>query len=123
MSNVWENDDYYNINSYRLNHPIIEKKFVHPISQPDTIHSYLRQTRIWVDHEGVEHKIKDMSKEYIWNVLSWLNTNKARIEFTYYFSVDSDGMGLPLEAPLVKKLERRYLKLSGINSGAISSTA
>lgn len=126
MSNVWLDDDWDD-GTPHWNRPIqphwrdlVTKKFVHPISQPDTIHTYLRQTRIWIDHEGIEHKIKNMDKEYIWNVLSWLHTNADRISYTYNFA---DPIGDPLEEPLVKKLERRYLKLSGITTGAISSTA
>lgn len=129
MSESYYDDWYHGVNYSRK--PL---KYVHPISQPDRIRPYLKQTAIWTDHEGVDHRIKDMDKEYIFNVLSWLRQNQERINFTYNFKsivkpleVDTIGPGSEafgithvivnenfMEQPLVKRLEKRYLKLSGL---------
>lgn len=110
-------DDYET--THRLN--LSPVKFIHPISQPDTIHNFLSQKVYWIDTAGEKHKIKDMDKEYLFNVLSWMEKNKERIEFTWRFLTKlenipgaNDGLWAFDRSPLVTRLKNRYAKLIGI---------
>lgn len=107
MSN-YDYDDYYDTER-RFVPRLVVSKFVHPISQPDTIEKYLNQTKVWMDHEGTEHKIKDMDKEYIFNILSWARKNYDRLDFTYNF-LEEVSISV-LDLPLFDKLRTRYKKL------------
>jgi hypothetical protein len=88
----------------------------HPIADPEKVHEYLNQTKVWIDSAQIEHKIKDMDKRYLFNVLSWFENNYDRIRYTYEFverlSDEYASVQPPIDkTPLIFKLKSRYKKL------------
>jgi len=110
----WAYDDFYEEDdverAIRTYPRIIQMKFVHPISQPDKIEKYVKQTKVWIDGNGAEHKIKDMEKEYLFNILSWAEDKKDKLNFTYTI-LNGEERDIRL-SPLFIKIRDRYFKLA-----------
>jgi hypothetical protein len=122
-SNYPYDDDYYEDDietkgAIRKFPRLVTRKFVHPISQPDKIDKYVNQAKVWIDAEGTEYKIKDMEKEYLFNILSWTENNKDRLNFTYNFKnylrddvplVDRDAAFRDIrQTKLMKRVRKEY---------------
>lgn len=109
MSNEEYDNDLDEFYGRRFVPRLVTKEFHHPISQPDTIERFLTQTKVWMDREGTEHKIKDLEKEYIFNILSWAQKQHDRLTFTLEF-INPSNIDV-LQMPLFEKLRARYRKL------------
>lgn len=113
----FEDDDYGFTPVTTRKFPVRMKlvKYIHPFSNPKEVEKYLNQTKVWVDRDGTDIKIKDIEEDYLFNILSWLHDNDDRIYFTRNIIADlgdSEVFADSLEeTPLVKKLRERYKKL------------
>lgn len=116
----WEED----FGPYFEREPIVRKS--HPIFDPEQFWDYVNQTKIWINKEQQEFRIKQLEKQYLFNILKWADNHSEEIYYTFVTAqqigkIPSDvswfsGVGFESNVehlPLFARIKKRYFKLVG----------
>lgn len=115
MSNVWDDWAYedYLIRAYQAN-----KESKHKLYNPEEFWAYINQDKIWITADRRELKIKDITKDHLFNILLWANRHYSELLFVFDTAKqlgkipDDLWFSTPVEYPLFNKIQKRYLKLA-----------
>ncbi len=119
-------DDAYTPDiAYRAIVPLNPKN--HPISDPLEFWRYMNQTKIWVDRFRMEHKLKELDRDYLFNIIAFMQDKRARLEFTFRTAIEigqaPQDASPDIEAlPLYKAVHRRYIRMVGVPKRQKEST-
>ena len=109
----WYRDDWYD--PIMVEEPVVQR--LHPIFDPKQVGEYMNQTKIWIDANRTEHRIKNLDERYLVNILSWINRKRGDINFAANLvaaATEDYGSYIDIQySPLYNKLQKRYLKVSG----------
>jgi hypothetical protein len=119
----WDYDDQITgYDKYNDPHVVtIYMQSTHPIYDPEQVHNYTNQTKVWINAAREEIRIKNMDKRYLFNVVAWMQENEDKINLALNFDCTlraAMGGTIPYswvrisDRPLYKKIVKRYAKLA-----------